>query len=35
MTFALESAWKNTFAITPAGVETLSEYPLDLIPYKG
>ncbi len=26
---------ENTFAITPAGVETLSEYPLDLIPFKG
>ena len=26
---------ENTFAITAAGVETLSEYPLSLIPFKG
>ena len=26
---------ENTFVITPTGVETLSEYPLDIMPFKG
>ena len=26
---------ENTFVITPAGVETLSDYPLDIMPFKG
>ena len=26
---------ENTFVITPAGAETLSDYPLDIMPFKG
>ncbi|MDE2999191.1 MAG: Xaa-Pro peptidase family protein [Gemmatimonadota bacterium] len=26
---------ENTFVITPEGVETLSDYPLDIMPFKG